>query len=182
MTKIVKLLFTLSLLLNVTLIGVIGGHIYRQMQEAEWDEIRVDESISPETRKIMRDVYKGKHKQIWAMRNGMRDKRNALTKTILAESFNEEQFLKAAKALKEQNEKSFDSRVESFAKVLSKLPKEERAKLAQRTVDILAGQRKWDRSDGKPKNELDESKNPFAYDHHDAPEQKDKPKDKKKNP
>lgn len=148
MSKAAKIFFTLSILINVALGGVILGHIYKQFKESDFGQIRGD--VSPETRQIMRQVYKDKHKEIWAMRGDMREKKDDLKKVIAADEFDEDKFEDAAEKLKKQNEKAFDSRVDTFAKVLSKLKVDERKKMASMTADILAGHRKWDKSKQPP--------------------------------
>jgi Spy/CpxP family protein refolding chaperone len=148
MSKAAKIFFTLSILINVALGGVILGHIYKQFKESDFGQIRGD--VSPETRQIMRQVYKDKHKEIRAMRVDMREKKDDLKKVIGADEFDEDKFEDAAEKLKKQNEKAFDSRVDTFAKVLSKLKADERKKMASMTADILAGHRKWDKSKHPP--------------------------------
>ena len=148
MSKAAKIFFTLSILVNVALGGVILGHIYKQFKESDFGQMRGD--VSPETRQIMRQVYKDKYKEIWAMRGDMREKKDDLKKVIGADEFDEDKFENAAEKLKKQNEKAFDSRVDTFAKVLSKLKTEERKKMASMTADILAGHRKWDKSKHAP--------------------------------
>jgi uncharacterized membrane protein len=171
MSKAAKVFFTLSILLNIGLGGAALGHVYRMIQENPWSDIRGE--VSPQTRQIMRQSYKDNYKEIWALRGEMREKKSALKKTILQDEFDDKAFTEAAKDLKSQNGKSFDARVDVFKKVLSQLPKSEREKMAQRAVDILAGHRKWDKSQGKMMAEMD-GKNPFARDEEDSKDKKGK--------
>ena len=182
MTRMIKIFFTLSILFNIALGGVIAGHMYRQFKHSDFGEMHDqelhDEELSPETRKVMRKVYREKRTEIWSLREDMRKKKQALKKTITGETFDEEAFKKAANNLKGQNEKAYDSRVNSFVKVLSKLPKPERDKMAQRAVDILAGHRNWDRSPDREKQGPPDKNNPFK----EEDQVRDGNKQDKKNP
>lgn len=179
MSKTTKLFFTLSVLLNLSLVGIVGGHALRQAQEGDWGSF-ASEDLSPETRQIMRQVYKDKYQEIWDMRADLRRKKGDLKDVIFAEEFDVKAFKKAASEIKKQNDRAFESRIDSFTKVLQKLPKAEREKLAQRTIDILVGHRKWDRTKNGPRPE-DKGVNPFSPEEEKKEKEHEREKGKGKN-
>lgn len=132
-----KGLFTASIILNVVLLGVIGGHVYTRWQEHSWREIR--EEIAPETRNLVAKTFQDAFRDIRAVGGEARKTRAEILKILTAEKFDEKAFDKQAKKLMEQRVQITATKVRSTKALAKKLSAEERAKMAERMVTMLGG-------------------------------------------
>ncbi len=138
MKKSVKIIFTLSIILNLLLLGIIGGHAYRiKNKPRAWDEVK--QSLAPETNKVFKEAFKGKGKDIWRFSKDVKQRKQALKEVIVAEEFDSVAFDAAARDLLTLKEAFSDRKVKFMEGVLSQLPQEERVKLADHMVEKLFG-------------------------------------------
>lgn len=138
MKKSVKIIFTLSIILNLLLLGVMGGHVYRMKHEHRpWDEVK--ESLAPETHQVFKEAFKGKGKEIVPFIRDVRQKKRAVKEVIVAEEFDSAAFDMAARELLALKESFSNSKMKFIEGVLSQLPQEERVKLADHMVEKLFG-------------------------------------------
>jgi Heavy-metal resistance len=140
MSRNLKIIFTLSALLNLVLIGMAVGQGYRHMHERPWEEMKKD--LAPETRALMDQTFEGRREKIHAMIGEMREKKKSLRDAISAEVFDLESFKKAVADVEAYSDEMLASKVETFGGLLVQLPKVEREKLAARFVDMITGSHK----------------------------------------
>jgi uncharacterized membrane protein len=153
MNRCAKILFTVSVVLNVVLIGVIGGHFYMRWQENSWQEVRAE--IAPESRNLVARTLQKSFRDIRAVGDQARKTRAEILKILSAEKFDEKAYDAQAKKLMEQRVKITAIKVKSTKELAKKLSPEDRANMAQRMTDMLGGGREKQVSrDHKPK-ELD---------------------------
>lgn len=136
MKRSVNIIFTLSVVLNLLLIGVIGGYIYKKQNEpGSWHQVK--ETLAPETKKIMRDSFK--RKEMIAMFMEARKKRSEIEKVLTAEEFDPVAYDALAQEIQAMNTQFSAKRLEHIKRIATKLPQEERKKLAKHAVSKLFG-------------------------------------------
>ena len=144
MKKSVKIIFTLSIILNLLLLGLIGGHAMRVRGEPRpWDEMKT--ALAPETLGVLKTTFKDKRKDIFPLFKEARNIKQQMKSIITAESFDLAAFDAQAKALQDLNVQFSEHRLEALRDILSQLPQAERAKLADHTVDKLFGRPEYGR-------------------------------------
>ncbi|MGH1457161.1 MAG: hypothetical protein ACRBDI_10300 [Alphaproteobacteria bacterium] len=135
MSKALKLIFTLSILLNIAFAGLIAGHSVKKMNR--WSEVHAD--LSPETRELMRDVYKEKRSVIKVNMKLAAEKKQNLAYIFSSPEFDEGKFRSAVDDWKAFNAGVIDSKFETMSSVASKLSQDERVVLSKRFVAVLTG-------------------------------------------
>ena len=136
MTKKMKIIFTLSLLGNVLLLGVVGGTAYRIKQATQpWKEVRKE--ISPESRELIKDTFKSKKQDIRGMFQEARVKKKALEDAFTAEEFDPDAFSAAARELQQLGNRMVAHKFETFQELGHMLPQHERKALSKRLVSSL---------------------------------------------
>lgn len=146
MKKSHKILFTLSVALNLALIGTIAGHqAGRWRQDAPWQEIQ--KGLAPQTQEIMRKMFEEKREKIKANWMEMREKKKNMEAILSAPQFDAQAFDVAVQDWQAFNAQVTQSKMETFKTIMGQLPQEERAKLAEKFVKVLTGAR--DRRGGR---------------------------------
>ena len=95
MTKCVKRCFTVSVVLNVLLFGVLGGHFFMMWQDHPWWEIK--EELAPETQNYVAATFQNAFRDIREVGDEARKTRADLVKILSAEKFDEKAFDKQIK-------------------------------------------------------------------------------------
>lgn len=138
MTKTVKIIFTMSLVLNVLLLGGgIGALVHHPERAGEWKKVK--ESLSPETRDLMKATFKKSKGEVFPLFKEVRKKKQEMKNVIMAEEFDPDVYDELATELKSIKGPLLDHKLEIIKGVLSQLPQDERVKLADHTVDKLFG-------------------------------------------
>ncbi len=135
MSNKVKIIFTISLIANIFLLGLVGGYAFRSYnQMAGFHSAR--KSIAPESRLIMKDAFKDKRKDMRATIKEVRLKKKSLANIFAAKDFDAAAYDKEMKSLLGLGVKVSKYRLETFKDLAVKLPYEERKKLSRL---LLAG-------------------------------------------
>ena len=137
MSKKMKVLFTISIILNVLFIGLMVGHFQKMKKHADWDQVK--ETLAPETRDILKDTFKDKWKDMRAAFKEMRENKQAMKDVLTAEDFDPVAYDAVAEKMIEFNGTFMQGRIDTIKKIFAKLPKEERVKLADHTIEKLTG-------------------------------------------
>lgn len=139
MNKKIKIIFTLSLVINILLLGILGGQAYRMKSggHGSWGTLR--EKLTPETRVLMKQTFKDKKPEIFAIFKEVREKKNVLIKVFSAEVFNPRAYDAAARDLQQLGIKIANHKLETFKELGTQLPQEDRKVLAQKLVSIVLG-------------------------------------------
>lgn len=155
MSKKLKILFTISVLLNLAFIGIVVGHGLKRYHDSPWQEFR--QQLSPETQAVMRKTFEDKKDRIFSAIRTMREKKKNLVGIISAPEFNVQAFDAAVQDWQGFNQKMMQGKMETFKGILTQLPQGERQKLARRFVDVLTGQG-HPRKDTHKKRDVDQVK------------------------
>lgn len=137
MRKSHKILFTLSVVLNLVLLGVVGGHMAKRYHDTPWNEMK--ETLAPQTRDLLKASFEGKREKIHALMREMREKKKNMEAIFSAPEFDVAAFDAAVADWQEFNKNTTQGKMESFKAIMAQLPQEERAKLAPRFVNVLTG-------------------------------------------
>jgi uncharacterized membrane protein len=139
MSKRLKMVFMVSLILNVLLIGVVGGLAYKKWSAHPWHKIKHE--LSPETRHIVGRNLQSAFRDIKPLGNKARKARADLVKILSAEEFDGEEFDKAAARLVDVQDEMRAKKIAVTKEVAEQLSYEERQKMADRMTKMIGGGR-----------------------------------------
>lgn len=151
MSRRIKVIFTLSVLLNILMAGAIGGHFFKR---AQW-MAHFEEGLSPAAVATARGVFAEGRKDIWPMIKDMRDTKQELMAAIKGPEFDEGAFDKAAEKVRAGVIKLTDRRLAMLKKIVRDLPAEERAGVAGKFVRFIYGFGKGPGKGGKERGPED---------------------------
>ncbi len=153
MNKPVKIVFTVSLILNVLFLGVAAGGVFYHSREPQrpWEKTRAE--LAPETRDIIKATFKGKKEIIMPLLKDAYKKKVAMKAILAAPEFNDEAYDALAAEFGAIHGQLIDNRFSAIKAIFSKLPQEERAKMAGHTVEKMLGKPPHDRKDRMRKPE-----------------------------
>lgn len=127
MSRKMKLVFTISIMLNVLLLGVLAGGIYKRISDSpfkgENGRPLLDHKIAAEMMRARKD-HEDLHK-------AMKEARSHMLGTLSAAEFNEEDFLAASLKMDEAQTALFAARAQTAAKIAKDLSPEDRKELAK---------------------------------------------------
>ena len=133
MTKTTKIIFTISLILNLALIGVIAGGVYkkakRHMPPAE---------LSLSSREMMRENIENSKKTMRADFKKMKQHRDDLEDIMLADSFDIEAYNMVVERILDAKDRIAREKSVVMGKTLAQLPLAERKKFAGHVLRSLS--------------------------------------------
>ena len=150
MTKCMKRCFTVSVVLNVLLLGVLGGHFFKTWQDHAWWEIK--EELAPEHQNEVAATFQDAYREISEVGDEARKARGEIVKIISAEKFDEKAFDKQIKKLAVTRNKIAAIKIKTTKDVAKLLSQPEREKMAERMAKMVGGG--WERRverDHKPR-------------------------------
>lgn len=139
MKKSHKIFFTISVILNLVLMGVIAGHAMKKAHEMPWFELR--ETLAPQTQELMKNMFEAKKDIIRSHWHTLKEKKKALSAVVTAEQFDENAFNIAMQDWQAFNTQVTEGKKGSLSTLLKQLPQEERMKLSEHVVRILIGEK-----------------------------------------
>lgn len=145
MTRRIKYIFTVSVLLNLVLLGVVVGHWSHHVpwnHDVGWAAER--EALSPETKKVMREIFNERKEGIHRIFSQARHHKEAMRQAFTAEPFDADAYDRAAQEVKDISAEMSSHKLETFKRVAQRLPLAERKKLAnkmERTILSIRGRK-----------------------------------------
>ena len=137
MNKRTKTLLTVSLLLNILLIGVVGGHVYKKWADHPWHEVKKE--LSPESRNVVGRTFQSAFREIRPLGEEARKARASLVKILSAQEFDEDAFDEAADKLVKIRGDMTALKIQASKDVAKELSVEERKKMANRMAKMIGG-------------------------------------------
>lgn len=137
MSQKIKIIFTLSIILNVILFGVTTGGFIHKWQYSPWKHAR--EELAPESRHLVARSFQQAHKDMKSTFDKSKKLRNDLRNILAAEDFDEEKFEKTMHDIHSIHEKMMERKIEMMKELAAELPPEERAKLAGKFMRPYGG-------------------------------------------
>lgn len=127
MSKKIKIIFTLSIILNVLLMGVIGGHSYKRWSKTPYENVRKE--LSPESRHVMaRSVQNSFRENLDKMKES-RALKKEIRNILAEEEFDAQKFEELAIEMESIRSDLAMSRLELTKDLASKFSFEDRKKL-----------------------------------------------------
>ncbi len=139
MSRTIKTFFMLSMLLNIALIGLIGGHIYKRWNKYHAPAQSTLEQFSPETRNLVGRTLQNSFKDMQPLGDEMRKKRASLLEILTADEFDEAAFDKVTQELDDIRVQMKDLKIETTKELAKTLPPEERKAFAKRMAKMVGG-------------------------------------------
>ena len=133
MKKTIKIIFTLSLLLNIALIGVVLGGVYKRHK---WHQPPIE--LSEKSQKILKDNFQQSRMQMKESFDQIRADSRELQNIITAETFDREAYNEVVSKILENKDALAHAKADSMGDVLSRLSAEERQKISKRLVRGLS--------------------------------------------
>ena len=134
MSRNIKIILSLSIILNLLLIGLVAGHAikrasyHREPQEAIE---QVADTLTTEKREMVQSVMQTMREQKREQHKAMREAREKLMDIFTAPEFDPEAFQQAAQSLHDQHGVRGQQMTEAFTKLGQSLTQEERQALAK---------------------------------------------------
>jgi uncharacterized membrane protein len=133
MSKTTKLLFTLSIVANVLLLGAAGGMAFKDYKaNVVWRE--ANNQMSSEGREMMRTSFDRMHSEMTPLFNDMRESREALKQVLAQEKFDPTQFDLAAQNYRNIRRQMAEKMSDVTKQLASNLPPEDRQTMADHLV------------------------------------------------
>ena len=132
-----KIFITVSVVLNVLVLGVIGGHIYKKWSHHPWHEVKKE--LSPETRSVIGRTFQSAFREIKPLGNNARKVRAELVKILSAKEFDADAFDKAAEKMRGIRGEMSAIKIQATKDAASQLSVEERRKMADRMAKMVGG-------------------------------------------
>ena len=138
MTKIIKIIFTLSLLLNLTFIGFVSADYYKKSQHSEISKI-----MDERTRDIVSKL-KPSRSELKERMQSIRKDRALLKGIISAEEFDLNAYQNTIDKIMDQKDEMARARAQKMGKTLSQLSQEDRISLSNHMLKRLSGHKNAD--------------------------------------
>lgn len=135
MSKILKVIFTVSVLLNIAFVGVLSGHYAKKMKK--WDSFHSD--LAPETVSLLKQTFADHKDQMRENRKKTRQKMSTITEILNAEHFDENAFRDAVRDWSGLHNEITKQKTEVMVGLVNRLSVEERRKVSKRFVQVLSG-------------------------------------------
>lgn len=132
-----KTLLTLSVVLNVLLIGGFGGHIYKRWSSHPWHAVK--QELSPETRNVIGRTFQSAFREIKPLGDEARKARADLVRILSADEFDEAAFDKAAEKISGVRSEMVAIKIQATKDAALQLSVEERRKMADRMAKMVGG-------------------------------------------
>jgi uncharacterized membrane protein len=138
--KVIKFMVTMSVLLNVLLLGTLGGMAYKKYADHQ-ERREIKESLTPEARHLMARTMQQNRSEIRAIMQESKRLQEDLVEVMSAEEFDEAAFDKAIEKLKDAQERVAGVKIEATRKLAQELSAEERKRLSKRLSNIFEKRR-----------------------------------------
>lgn len=138
MKKHVKIVFTISIILNMLFAGMLAGMAMRPDAPPSWRDEKLMAALSPEARSLMDENFKATHEKLHPVFLQAREKRKELIGVIEAERFDPDAYRRKAAELRSLQDKIMDSRVVTAGTLAAQLKQEDRRLMSE----WLAGPRR----------------------------------------
>ncbi len=135
--KKTRLVFTMSVILNVFLLSAAAATAYRHWADHPWHDLK--KSLAPETRHLIARNFQKAHRETKDLGIKARRARKNLVEIMAAEEFDEAAFDTAVERLELVKDEIEDRKIQAIKDLFSDLSLEDREKLAERMSEAIGG-------------------------------------------
>ena len=130
MSRNVKILFTLSVIVNVILLGVAGGYVMRDMGKGPWEE--ASQELSPESRAMVSQMFEKMHADAKPIMEDMKEARQDLKNVMMKQDFDPKKFDECIDRMRDLRLKMGQKFAATTKEVAMSLPPMERQRMAEK--------------------------------------------------
>ena len=130
MSRTIKILFTLSVVLNFVLLGLAAGYLMRDMHSGPWEE--ASKELSPESREMVSTMFEKMHVDAKPIMDEMKEARQDLKKVMMTEEFNEKEYDRCINRMRDLRQKMGEKFAATTKDVVVSLPPMERQRMAEK--------------------------------------------------
>lgn len=135
MTSNIKLIFTVSLLLNVLFAGAAAGLAYQRWSTPDWHKVKED--LSPEAREIVSGSFQKSREDMRVFIDEARAKKQEIMTILSAEPFDAAAFDQAMAELVGIKNEITARKIQAMKEMSQALPAEDRRKMAEKIAGSL---------------------------------------------
>lgn len=135
MTKTMKIIFTLSILINLVLIGAVGGNFYKHHKK---HGLPIPKELSVESRAKLEENMKQSRGEMREQFKALKKNHEVLQNIVSAEQFDHEAYKVAVNKILDAKDELGRQKAEMMGNVLSELSLEERKKLSAKLLKSLS--------------------------------------------
>lgn len=139
MSRALKIIFTSSVVLNLLLLGVLGGMFYQRWQHMPANHPDMRESVAPQTRHLIARHFRDNRDQMRSHMEDMRTVRKALMDVMEADKFDRVAYDAVVEQLIAGQDERMTLYAEMIGAVAEGLPAEERRKLVGKLLRMGGG-------------------------------------------
>ncbi len=154
MNRRMKIIFTVSLLLNIVFVGVAAGMFYKFCRD-----LPIPGTMSPDARSFVARTYQNGREEVKPLISEVKERKKKVESILLSDQFDRKSYDKAVDDVLATQAKIMRHRADTMGKALAELSPEDRKKFSREILDGLTpgrprgGSHKHDKRDGKPKEE-----------------------------
>lgn len=150
MKKSIKIIFTLSLLLNLILMGVVGGGLYKK-----YERHTLPSEFGENVRSTLKENVKKSRQEIRAQFKEMRQYSEALKEIINAPEFDQEAYKAITGKILEGKDRVARQKADVMGNTLAELSQEERQEISAHIIKRLGPKHGRKHKRGKDKHKPD---------------------------
>jgi uncharacterized membrane protein len=151
MNRRMKLIFTISILLNIVFVGVGAGLLYKFCRD-----VPIPGEMSPDARNFVARTYQQGRADVRPLIDEVKARKKKVEAILLADEFNAKAYDAAVDDVLETQGKIARHRADTMSKALEQLSPEDRKKFSKHILDGLTPGR---RGGHKPRKDWDKDKN-----------------------
>ena len=136
MSQKIKIIFTLSFLLNILLVGYIGGQEYKKHKKPDFKH-----SISRESQALLKSNMRSHKRAMQEDKRNLKSIKKELGEIVEADDFDKEKFTTQMNLLLEGKHNISKKKAVHIAQTLEQLPKADRAVIFKRMMHHLGGKK-----------------------------------------
>lgn len=134
MSRRFKIILTISVCLNLMLLGVLGGMFYKKLQWRRGAVAIAQADFSPEGRNVVARNFRAAHRDMGDKFQQSRAKRKALVEMLKQEDFDEQAYERNVQELKTIQNDLMGRKMEMLKKLALELPPEDRQKITAKFI------------------------------------------------
>ncbi len=137
MKKNVKILFTLSVLLNVVFLGATSGMAFHEWQKSPWHKVRNDmakNEVSPQSQDMLKQRFGKMHQEMEPLFSEMRKNREEMRVLLQKNDFDAVRFDLVTQNYRKLRRQMSERMSDATKQLAAQLPAQDRQKMADQFV------------------------------------------------
>lgn len=136
MSPRMKILFTISLLLNIAMAGIGAGWFFNAVRD-----VPIPASMSPEARHFIARTFQEGRDEIKPVMQDMKERRAAVEAVLTAETFDKDAYDEAVGKLLDMRDSMNRKKADIMGRALAELPPEDRKTFSKNIISGIEGRK-----------------------------------------